>query len=133
MVVSETIPVRNAAGVVTIEQEQYHLRIAYTYAHTKRRTAESTRMELRFHREANAMWIDTLHVAKPYRLAGLGGALVRVAERIAAILGADTVHVFPLKDSGLFWQKMGYGRHRVTARVLSKPVEWARAEANAAA
>jgi len=96
-------------------------RVSILYCSVQASTpGESTYLRLSLPRDAGEMWIRDVRVAAPLRSAGLGRQLVRAAEGSARELEVEVVSVYPVGSSGLFWQKMGYRRHRSTARALSK-------------
>ncbi len=97
------------------------VRVAYSSFEVSEAAGDLATVKLQLRLDARELWISDLHVAKPFRLQGVGRRLVQAAEIVASETRMDVVNLFPLRSSGSFWAKLGYAPHRFTARVLSKP------------
>lgn len=107
---------------IVVEQQIRQTRVFYTCRRASRGSLDATFLECRLHFDSSEMWIGRLQVSVAHRMQGLGGELVRVAERIAAGMEMREINVVPLSGSVDFWRKMGYTTKPLTARVLCKHV-----------
>ena len=108
--------------LLVIEGWQRQTSIAYVSTQSSAALGDITGVEFRCSHGAKEMWLGSLRIATPFRLTGLGRQLVGVAETIAREIGMGVINVFPLMSSRLFWEKMGYGPHPHTSRVMRKIV-----------
>ncbi len=107
---------------LVVEQQIRQIRVFYTCFRASRGSPDATFLECRLDFNSSEMWIGQLQVSVAHRLQGLGGELVRVAERIAAGMEMREINIFPLSGSVDFWRKMGYTMKPRTTRVLCKHV-----------
>ncbi len=120
-ILSEAVSCFDDEDTLVVEKELDQVSIRYCSVQASA-GKEATCLRLSLRCDGSEMWIRDVHVAASFRSAGLGRQLVRAAEGIAGELEIEVVSAYPLGSSGSFWQKMGYRRHRSTARALSKSV-----------
>ena len=111
----------SAQDGLDVEIDELSVRVVYSSFELSDAPSGLTGIRLHLRLDAGELWIGDLHVARPFRLQGVGRLLVQATEIVASETRMDVLNLFPLRSSGPFWARLGYVPHGITARVLSKP------------
>ena len=96
------------------------VRVQYHSARASSTDADVTLMELVHFFTARHLWIGQLTVSRACRGQGIGSSLALAAEEVGAVIGADSLLVYPLAKARMFWSKLDYQSSASMSRVMFK-------------
>ena len=110
----------NTESFLKVEKIGEQLSLVYFADKGSRGYSDTTSVKCQINLEREDMWIGNLKGDPSLRFRGWGTHLVKAMENVGNRMSITVIKVLLLHSARGFWQRMGYGEHKITARVMVK-------------